>query len=252
MLREIKITVKAAYTDDQIKQNLDYTLKLSHPVMTPNSRSGVVSICGGGKSISKTIPELKGDIWACNGTYNWLIEQGIEPDYAFFWDSGLELPKYIDKISDKTTFLVASICNPEVFKKLEGRNILMWHPAWGKVTNDALIEHNRNEVMIGGGSACMTRSPFLAYAMGYREIHLHGADSSAESEETHIGMGTPPSDMTDIYCAGRWFRTPKWLAAQADEFTWMVEQLPEADIKVHGEGLLPHIARMTGHHYGNI
>jgi hypothetical protein len=252
MPREIRITVKPAYSDQQIIDNLNYSLKLNYPVITPNMKSGVVSICGGGRSIKDTLPELKGDVWACNGTYNWMLEQGVTPDYAFFWDSGLELPKYIEKTNPKTTFLVASICHPEVFKKLEGCNVLMWHPAWGKVTNDSLLEHNRNEIMIGGGSACITRAPFLASAMGYKEIHLHGADSSAEDGETHIAKGSEVRDLTDILCAGRWFKTPKWLAAQADEFTWMTKQLKGSEIIVHGDGLLPHIARVTGHHYHNV
>jgi hypothetical protein len=251
MLRELKITVKSAYSDQQIQDNLDYSLKLNHPVITEGMKSGIVSICGGGRSIKNTLHELKGDIWACNGTYSWMLDQGIAPDYAFFWDSGLALVDYLDKLDKRTTFLVASICRPELFKKLEGYNIIMWHPAWGSVTNDKLIEYNRHEIMIGGGSACMTRSPFLASAMGYGEIHLHGADSSMEGEESHISKGSDLRDVVDITCAGRSFKTPKWLAAQADEFKWMTEQV-KSEIVVHGDGLLPHIARITGHHYGSV
>jgi hypothetical protein len=54
-----------------------------------------------------------------------------------------------------------------------------------------------------------------------------------------------------IHCAGKDFNAPTWLAVQAEEFLLMTEMMPEAKIIVHGEGLLPHIARVNGMHYNN-
>ncbi len=185
-LQKLEIEIISDYSDDTISDILDINLKRDLPIAVHGMMEGrTATLCGAGPSLGDTLPEFKGDIWACNGAYNFLQDQGIVADYFFCWDSGKELLPFLSRPHKDTTFFIASICLPEVFEMLRCYKVVMWHPYYGKATNDSLLRHKRHEYMVGGGSACMTRAPFLLTI-------------------------------------------------------------------VHGDGLLPHIARVSGLHYDNV
>lgn len=254
-LNEIIINAIPGFSESRLKENLDYSLSLQlSPVRQNMADEKAVSICGGGPSLENTLDELTGEIWACNGTHDWLIERGIIPDYAFFWDAGDKTIEYLQKPRDGVVYLIASQCKPEIFEALQGHEVLIWNPGCDML-DKYWIENNIKEPVIGGGRACMTRAPFLASYMGYKEIHLFGADSSlAEGDKSHVGAGSENRGVVDITCAGRTFRTPLWMAGQAQEFLELTGVLIDngAEVVVHGEGLLPHIAIMNGLHYNNV
>lgn len=252
-LNQLIINAIPGFSETRLKENLDYSLKLNLPLVTRNLPfEKAVSICGGGPSLSYTLDELQGDIWACNGTHDWLIEKGIIPDFAFFWDAGDKTIEYLRNPRQDIIYLIASQCKPEIFEALKDYQVYIWNPGCDML-DKYWIENHRKEVVVSGGRACMTRAPFLAYYMGYRDIHLFGADSSlADDGKSHVGAGTENRGVTEIICAGRKFMAPLWMAGQAQEFNEMIDVLKDADIKVHGDGLLPHIARLTGRHYNNV
>jgi hypothetical protein len=252
-LHEIIINPIPGFSKERLEENLNYSLGLDLPsVKLGMATKDTVSICGGGPSLEETLEEITGDIWACNGTHDWLIEKGIIPDYAFFWDAGDKTIEYLQNPNKDVIYLIASQCKPEIFDALKGYRVLIWNAGCDMV-DEYWRKNNRPEAVMGGGRACMTRAPFLAYYMGYRDIHLFGADSSLRDDgKSHVGAGSPNRGVRDIVCAGREFNTPTWLAGQAQEFLELMSILEDADIVVHGDGLLPHIARMNGMHYHNV
>lgn len=255
-MNELKIEIISDYSDETLTKYLDINLKRTLPVSQIGMFEGrTATLCGAGPSLNETLDEFVGDIWACNGAYNFLQDKNIIADYFFCWDSGKELLPFLSRPHKDTTFFVASICLPEVFEILKDYKVIMWHPFYGSAVNDSILKHGRDkEYMVGGGSACMTRAPFLLTHLGYKEIHLHGADSSMKEDVSHIGNdGITGGGITDLHCFGRDFKAPLWLAAQAQELMWMKDGwLKDIKLVVHGDGLIPHIARASGFHYHSV
>ena len=103
--------------------------------------------------------------------------------------------------------------------------------------------------MIPGGSAAVTRAMIIAQSLGYTEVHLWGADSSFEEGDTHIRKSTTEERIMPLLCAGRVFQTSPWMAVQANDFKALLPMLRDRlglEIVVHGDGLLPHVARWMG------
>jgi hypothetical protein len=150
-------------------------------------------------------------------------------------------------------YLVASQCHPSVFHRLAGKNVRVWH-AFTPGVKERLRERGIvDEPLIYGGSAAVTRAIAVAHVGGYRDIHIHGADSSYRGDERHAQPTRFDGKITriDIHCGGREFVTTPPLAVQAQDFPWIVEFLSDVKFTVHGDGLIPHIARMMGVHAMN-
>lgn len=98
-----------------------------------------------------------------------------------------------------------------------------------------------------GGSTGVTRSLFLAVAMGYLDLHIFGADSSCDGG-SHIRKSVVDETYMNIFCLGRWFVTTPWLAVQAEDFQKLAPYLAAVGVKLtlYGDGLIPHIARSLG------
>jgi hypothetical protein len=118
------------------------------------------------------------------------------------------------------------------------QKVTLWHAASTEPEMRALF---RDRLMVYGGSTTATRGPFLAGALGYRDIHTFGADSSY-SADTHVGGSLRKEN--EIVCAfeGEAYRTTMWMMQQAE--SWVTFMLPELvptgmRFTVYGDGLLP-------------
>jgi hypothetical protein len=150
--------------------------------LAPNNRS--LAIIGGGVSVADDVEELKafkGDIWAVNGSHDWALDQGIKLTGFVMVDPEPIMIKYVQKPREGIAYYIGSICHPGVFDALDGYDVRMWHAG-----SDDCIPPKGKGGMIGGGPSVMTRAPLLAFALGYRDVHLHGADSSYEGARHHI------------------------------------------------------------------
>lgn len=237
-----------ALTED-IDANIEATMARQYKPFNSllESETGTISICGSGPSLADTYKTLKGDIYACNAAHGWLLEHGVVPKFCMLWDADPVVHKFVVR-HPKTIYLVGSRCHPSVFEALEGCDVRVWHAAGDKNLQDILEKHNRNEPMIGGGSAAVSRAMFVAYALGYRKMHLHGADSSYEEGYTHVRESVVKESEIKIMVTEndrmKWFKTTAWLAGQCEDFKMIGPVLREMGVKiiVHGTGLLPHIA----------
>lgn len=230
-------------TPENVRKNIEATLKRGYTPFNDMLRSTKVSIVGSGPSLKRTLKSVCGDVFACNAAHDFLVSNGIVPRYGMLWDADKVVTKFVTPRAD-VTYLLASRCHPDVFKQFEGFKTVVWHAGGDKHVEECIEESGRFEPFINGGSAAVTRSLFMCYAMGYSEMHLFGADSSCEEEETHIRKSVVPEKLMDIYCHGKWFKTTAWLAVQAEDFKLLAPSLRGAGVKivVHGDGLIPHIA----------
>jgi hypothetical protein len=140
--------------------------------------------------------------------------------------------------------MLASRVNPALIDRLLdcGQRVTLWHAASTEPEMLALLS---GRLMVYGGSTTATRGPFLAGAMGFRDIHAFGADSSY-SADTHVGGSLRKENEIVCLFEGEAYRTTMWMMQQAE--SWVQFMLPELvptgmRFAVYGDGLLPHAHR---------
>lgn len=145
-------------------------------------RTGRLAIVGSAPSVLDHLDELRswpGEIWAVNGAYRFLLEKGIVAHAFVGLDPVPGLKEYVETRDARTTFLMSSVCDPSVFDELStAPDVWLWH------SKAAAMPYPEGSSVVGGGTTCLTRAPFLAHMMGWRDIVMFGADSSF-SERTY-------------------------------------------------------------------
>ncbi len=212
-------------------------------------------IIGGGASLIDSLDEIRTRdflgqvIFSLNNSAKYLTETGIHPDYQVIVDAR---PENVDFVHPTALKLLASQCDPCLFKQAHPL-VNMWH---AQIDGLAEILEDTPHTIIGGGTTVGLSAMCLAYAMGFRKLHLYGYDSS-HSEDKRGHAYEQPLNATDqlveVAAYGKWFTCSITMAKQAELFSALCYNLSELGviITVHGNGLIPHIAKyMTGNIYG--
>ncbi len=157
--------------------NLKSNLQRGLPVCVPlPPKEGPLAIIASGPSLADHLEELRqwpGEIWAINGAYDYLLSQEIIPGGFFAVDPLPGLAEYVKNARTDTTFYLASTCDPSVMDALVGFKVYLWH---GACEDDAM--YPQGSKLVAGGTTAVTRAPFLALMLGWRDITLFGVDSS--------------------------------------------------------------------------
>lgn len=209
------------------------------------AHGGSVCIVGGGPSLKHHIEHIRmrqqsgQQIWALNGSAKLLNEHGIIPDGLWIVDARPENADFAKAPAGRK--FISSQCAPETFDAA-GWDASIWHDAnCGAWLPEGVT-------LIGGGTTVGMKAIAGAYVLGYRLIHLFGYDSSLE-EGAHHAYPQLLNDadlIVDAWCDGRKFRAAPWMAQQANDFEALASELAQMDceIHVHGDGLLPHLAKL--------
>ena len=251
-LQPIKFATECCASEREILENIEATVRRGYEGLTEylNGTHQVLSIVGAGASLADTYDDLRGHVLAVNSALGFLLDKGVVPQMAMFWDASPLIVEFAVPHPD-VIYLVSARCHPYVFERLRGCRVIVWFADGDHGVTQWLRERGINEPMIKGGSAGVTRAMFLAFALGYRELHVYGADSSYAGNRTHIQGSIVPEDELSIYLdadgKGPAFRTTPWLAVQALEHSRIVPMFKTlgASIDVHGDGLLPQVHRMV-------
>ncbi len=204
-------------------------------------------IVGGGPSLGKTLPLVKQmadagcPVFALNGAAKYLTAHDI-PCWQVVIDPR---EQNIDFLDDKAAgHILASQCHPALFER--GKNVLGFHVAMEGIGDH--IKEGAHATLIGGGITSGLTALALVYTLGYRQIHLHGYDSSdADDGAAHAyAQGETRAEKKRLDCMfkGKHYRCSFAMYKQAEEFEKFSRMLADLDavIHVHGEGLLPAIA----------
>lgn len=211
---------------------------------------GVAVIVGGGPSLAKSLPHLANrqrngaKIFATNGTYDFLVSQGITPDYHTVIDARPENASFLKNGKEGTTYLLASQCAKESFEAVEGKPLIVFHL---HIYNpEEIIPEADKHILVGGGSTVGLITINLAYGLGYSEFYLYGFDSSYTEGQHHAYQQTMNDNdkPIEVMADGRKFYAAPWMVAQTNEFIELSTQLANAgcSIAVAGDGLLPWVA----------
>jgi len=219
-------------------------LQLSEP------HDGVAVIVGGGPSMKPLLPMIAGHkaaghkVFAVNGTIPTLASVDVTPDYFVLLDARAHNQGFVHP-NKNTKYLIASQCSDGVFDSLNGHDVTLWHPAYPGIQE---YIGERVCALIGGGTTVGLQAMSIAFCMGYRSIHLYGFDSSysvAGEGHAYAQDANAEDPREGYWVGGKEYIAAPWMARQAMEFQTAAEQLAEEDtiIQVHGNGLLPAIAR---------
>lgn len=228
---------------EQTRHNLARGLpELTDNLTRPWGRR-TASLCGSGPSLMQNLARLRGRAWgkvmAVNAAIPALHRAGVRVDYAMIWDATPEMVRYACAISG-CQWMIASRVHPCVIDRLLelGQDVTLWTTG---TTERAMIELTMGHLWVFGGRTGATRGPFLLGAMGYRDLHIFGADSSY-SADTHVGGSLRREEEVVCSFEGEAYRTTIWMIDQAE--SWVKFVLPELvptgmRFTVHGDGLLP-------------
>ncbi len=202
-----------------------------------------VAIVGSGPSVRgqiETIRQVRQDgapIVAVRDAHDWLIGEGIVPDFAITVDPLPESWHCFEKKNPLVHYLIASQCDPAVFDHLADMQVTIWHPYMKRGQTEP-----PNKMLIGGGGTSGLRALSLMYVMGFRNFALFGMDSCLDGETLRVnGTGPKPQDpIIDVQLEpnGEIFKCNLSMAQQASFFQQYYNMLPGAVFKAYGHGLI--------------
>jgi uncharacterized Rossmann fold enzyme len=241
-------------SDDDIHANIYANSRLDKEwLRLEDAHDRVAVLCGSGPSLADTLDEIRARVkdgaavFAMNGAARFLTDNGVRPDYQCIIDARIETANLIDLRAKEHLF--GSQVHPECFKRVPDARL--WHLQIGTI-DDLLPEYKRSYCLIGGAASVGNTATCLAYAMGYRTMHLYGYDSCHRDGSGHA-FRQPMNDgdpCASVRFGGKDYIASLTMKLQAEKFQETAGALVDAGckIEVHGTGLLPDMwrARLDG------
>lgn len=244
-------------TDEALLSNIGASCKRDLPWFEGNGRhEGVAVLVCGGPSMKNSLPEIRAHkargakIVTVNNALKYLVDRGLTPDCHIMLDARPENAAFVKDAPGGVRYFIASQCHPDVLDALSGRDVILWQNMMpGEGMTDILADYALEKpiVPVPGGSTAGLRGLNLIWLSGYRKIHVYGLDSSLADGEHHAypqALNDDDDTLTVIH-GGKPYVCTFWMARQAEEFQdqWLHLHRQRVSLFVHGEGLIPDIAR---------
>ena len=281
-LKELEITTVQVNTDKEqllsnIKSSASLNLSRLDVVLKPHKQRAII-VCGGpslrNNKVLRKIRSLANNskyyLFTMNGAHDFLLSKGIVSDYCVVFDACKEIADLIEKPIKRTTYLVASRCDPNLFKKLEGGNIILWDANDNVGEQQLLSDLKIKWLLIGGGVSAGLRTLSICYILGYRQFEIFGMDSCIDTSdappepnldpteailERDHGYNMPPSvqklrgEQGDgkvfwVKVGEKYWLISAWMHLQKNNYIELVPQLHNVKIKHHTWGLIPYIHKL--------
>jgi uncharacterized Rossmann fold enzyme len=245
----LKITGKCVAEDETLFANMDAAIARGYPQVkeAQSAKTGAILLVASAPSVKgqlELIKKMKAEgspIVAIKGAHDWLIAQGVIPDYALAIDPQEHRIAFY-KPQPNVHYMIASQCHPAMFDNLDGYQVTLWHPYVKKGQ-----DRPKNCMLIGGGTTSGLRAISLFYVLGYRQFELFGFDSCNDGELLRVnGEGLKEGDKlieVKIDPKGETFYCNTAMALQAEHFQTYYDYLPDATFKAHGRGLIQAIIK---------
>jgi uncharacterized Rossmann fold enzyme len=236
-------------TAEDNKANIRSALARGLPEVIPAlcAHDGTFVVAASGPSLPDHIEELRSEVasgrpvCAVNGAYDFLVEAGVTPSLALTVDPR-PMPQNFKNPQAETVFLLASRVNPELFDRLKGHRVMLWH-SFGSMEE---AEAWNGKPSIGGGSTSGMRAITIGYIMGYRKFVLYGMDSClADDRKTKRFTGEEAGSTFEVQVGtnGRRFWCNGAMAQQANEFQDLFASLEGIQVEAKGAGLIAEILK---------
>lgn len=217
-------------------------------VSTVPAHDGVALICGSGPSLEDDINVIRameiagsgGTIFAMNGAAAFLARHGIHPHYQVIADAREQTG---DLIGPACNHIFANQVHPSLFDRCPNAKLLhvKTHESMDEFY-ELIAEFGKPQLVVGSSGSVGNVSLSLAYAMGFRNIHVFGFDSSFRGDAGHAF--SQPMNISEPVCkveyAGKTYQCTFTMKSQADVFPRLAYELEQMGVTftVHGTGFL--------------
>lgn len=239
---------------DVIRSQLKFNVQRNLPWLKLQPlKERPLAIVAGGPSLKERYKDIKFqyDILSLNNTYGFLKDRGIRPEYWMLLDARKENLDFVRNVANPNTMhFLAAQCHPSVYDYLEGFKTTLYLTTLPD-TLELVKDFNCEKVQLAGTVGTVgVKAIALGFALGYREFHLYGYDSSYQDGEHHA-YSQPLNDSNskiDVYLAGKEYITSPAYAHQAVEFCEFARSLVQqhgCTIELHCSGLLPDLVAVS-------
>jgi uncharacterized Rossmann fold enzyme len=245
----LKIVGKCVAEDETLFGYMDAAIARGYPQIKQAEpiKTGAVILVASAPSVRGQVELIRkmqaagSPIVAIKGAHDWLIAQGVIPDYALAIDPQEHRIAFY-KPHKAVHYMIASQCHPAMFDNLAGHQVTLWHPYVKKGQ-----DRPKNSMLIGGGTTSGLRAISLFYVLGYRQFELFGFDSCNTGEMLRVnGERLKDGDNlieVQIDPNGEKFYCNTAMALQAEHFQTYYDYLPDATFNGHGYGLIQAIIK---------
>lgn len=235
----VKFDVQTGFDDGMITGHVAATLRRNLPEITrgnPNHQPIYVYANGpSAKDAPRHYPAV-----ALNGAFRLPQFKVQEPEYWVACDPQALVAGFIEPKS-QTAFMVASKCHADVFDKLEGSDLSVWH--LGDIGSMELPE-GKDIVPCSVSVTICTLG--LLYMMGYRDITVYGWDCCYIDGKDHaVPQGHIGNDI-EMDVGDKAFVTTTTWACEAQDAAHYMALLPGIRLRVEGPGMVGAILRHKG------
>lgn len=233
--------------DEDLERNITINTKKDlRWLKSVKAHDGVAVLVGGGPSVVddiEKIAQLKQNgatVFAMNAASQMLRDNDIEVDYQCIVDAKPETKNLIDYSAKN--HLIGSQVHPETMDSIS--DPVVCHLEIGEIER-FFPEKKVNRggyVLLGGGASVGNTALCMAYALGFRELHIFGYDSCHKNGKSHAY----PQDMnifiptTEVKWMDKTYTASVAMKSQAERFIYTASGLKKlgCHINVYGEGLL--------------
>lgn len=252
------VEISTALPEEKLKQNIVDARKFCVTPISdlPDWREGrTAAIVGGGPSLSKHLNQLREEklIIACGSVHDYLLSEGVIPDYCIICDPDVIMVQYLQKYSTRVKYLIASQCDKEVFELLKDRDCYMWDCIGPTEFNQEMFDEERVNA-IPGGCTVGTRAILCAIGMGFKKLRLYGMDSCLDEQDNHHAYKFENPELENLgtiteirldYPSDKVFKVAGYMMAQIFDFQKILESYAHTlKIEIVGEGVLAEIMRL--------
>lgn len=244
----LKIVGKCVADDETLFQNMESAVARGYPqvLRQESPKDGVIALVASGPSVAGQIDVIREMskttlIVAIKDAHDWLIDNGVIPDYALAIDPQEHRISFY-KPNNGVEYMIASQCHKAMFDNLEGQKVTIWHPYVMKGQ-----DRPKNSLLIGGGTTSGLRAISLFYVLGWRHFALFGFDSCLTGDTLRInGSGLKEGEpLTEVRIDqdGETFYCNPSMALQAEHFQTYYDYLPDSHYYGFGHGLIQAIIK---------
>lgn len=247
-MQPLNVVGSCVMNDEVLFTHMDSAILRGLPEVKEQNaaREGVIVLVGSGPSVDgqlEILREMKAKgtpIVGIKDAHDWLIKNGIVPDYALAIDPQEER-SHIFTPHELVHYMIASQCHAAMFDRLAGYQVTVWHPY---ITKGQKRPPDR--IVIGGGTTSGLRAISLFYVLGWRHFALFGFDSCLREGKLRVN-GDGPKDGHQLVEVrpgnGKTYVCNASMALQAQDFQTYYDYLPDVNFYAFGDGLIQDIIR---------
>jgi hypothetical protein len=200
---------------------------------------GVLSVVGYGPTLKDTWKDITHPCITTSGAHDFLLEQGLVPDYHTNCDGREHQVKFLTMPHPDTTYIMATICTQKTWRILKDCKVWTYHNAHGPHIVDWIAAHDDQGLLVAGGSNIGLTAIHIGGILGYRRFKLFGFDGHKQADGSrHAGYHADPKPQRTITrtANGRTWVTSPQMSNACDELVWLLRD-STIQCELHGDSL---------------